>query len=130
MLATTFSKPQVMELIMPVTPDKDTEEVQEQAVKESQAMTIILGEQDQIYWYVGITDPVLRQSSFSNNEIRDILAKQHAQRKEMVLLIKPMSASRYENLIDLLDEVNNLGIDRYALSAINDMDLTLIESQN
>ncbi len=127
MLATTFSKPQIMELIMPVTPDQE-EEVQEQAVKESQALTIILGLEDKIYWYQGITELVVNETSYTPSGIRRLLLEKKENVRDLVLLIKPMADSRYENLIDLLDEINSIGIERYALSEITDADLALISN--
>jgi len=72
MLTTTFSKPQVMELVMPVQPEEGAVE-QEQAVKESKAVTLVLDGEDAIFWYQGVTDPVVHQTDYSNSGIRQLL---------------------------------------------------------
>ena len=127
MLATTFSRPQVMELVMPVPPDQEDEE-QMQPVKESQALTVILSENDQVYWFRGITDPEVHRTGFSEDGIPQVLRQLHQEIDELIVLIKPEADSRYENLIDLLDEINTIGIQRYAISEIDETDRRIVES--
>jgi biopolymer transport protein ExbD len=50
-MTTTFSKPKTMEINMPVKPKDSTEQ---QKVKESQALTILLTDKDKIVWYKGL----------------------------------------------------------------------------
>jgi len=52
-LTTTFSKPKTMEINMPVKPDKPEEQ---QKVKDSLALTILLTENNKVVWYKGIGD--------------------------------------------------------------------------
>ena len=67
MLTTTFSKPKTMEINMPVkekTPDDETK------IKASQALTILLSENNKIVWYTGLGDdpenpPVTNTADFS-----------------------------------------------------------------
>jgi biopolymer transport protein ExbD len=125
MLATTFSKPQVMELVMPVPPEKEDVE-QVQPVKESQALTIVLSENDRVYWFRGIADPEVYRTDFSENGIRQVLRQVNNQVEGLVLLIKPEENSRYENLIDLLDEINQIGIERYAITELDEVDLAIL----
>jgi biopolymer transport protein ExbD len=53
-MTTTFSKPKTMEINMPVKPKDSTEQ---QKVKESQALTILITDKNKIVWYQGIVDP-------------------------------------------------------------------------
>src|SRR6266853_6460785 len=53
-LTTTFSKPKTMEINMPVKPKDSTEQ---QKVKESQALTILITDKNKIVWYQGLVDP-------------------------------------------------------------------------
>ena len=50
-LTTTFSKPKTMEINMPVKPKDSTEQ---QKVKESQALTILITDKNKIVWYKGL----------------------------------------------------------------------------
>ncbi len=128
MLATTFSKSQVMELVMPVLPEREDVE-QEQAIKESQALTVLLDAEDRIHWFVGISDPEVHQIQLDAERLRKILEEAYRNIPDLVVLIKPMKDSRYENLIDLLDEINIVGIERYAIADVTEADLALIDAE-
>lgn len=128
MLATTFSQPQVMELVMPVLPDEEDVE-QEQAIKESQALSILLSKEDEIFWFIGISEPEVHKTTFDTEELNSILEEAHNNIDGLVVLIKPMDNSRYENLIDLLDEINKVGIERYAISDVTETDRSLIPKE-
>src|SRR6185369_10650453 len=70
MLTTTFSKPQAMQINMPVKPDKPEDQ---QKVAESTALTVILSEKDRIYYYFGIKEPKVEVTNFGPDGIRKIL---------------------------------------------------------
>src|SRR5258708_28260297 len=69
-LTTTFSKPQTMEITMPEKPKP--EDVQP-LVNERKVLTLVLGSNDKIYWYIGITDPKVEVTNFSKEGIRKLL---------------------------------------------------------
>lgn len=125
MLATTFSQPQAMELVMPVQPDADEEE-QQQAVKESKALSLVLTEKDKVYWYQGVTKPEVYETICTGDNLKEVLLEKQATIDGLVVLIKPDSTSRYENLIDLLDEINTTGIQRYAITELTPEDQTIL----
>ena len=75
MLCTSMSKPQTMEISMP---RKDLLNEQEQnKVKASKAMTILLGKEGKVYYYMGEPDyenpDMLQETDFSPNGLRAIL---------------------------------------------------------
>jgi len=125
MLTTTFNQPQAMEIIMPVKPTKDALE-KEQPIKESRAFSIILGPDDKIYWYRGITDAQLQETSFSSEGIRKVIEENHALVDKMVVLIKPHPGSVFRNLVDILDELNYTDTKRYAIDKFTDFDEELL----
>jgi biopolymer transport protein ExbD len=127
MLTTTFSQPQTMEINMPV---KDKEKNEQQAVKESKAMTIILGGEDKIYYYMGITNPQIDTTNYSADGIRKIILEKNREIQDLVVLIKPTSESKYKNVVDMLDEMDICGVKRYALVDITPMELDLIKKLN
>lgn len=53
MLCTSLSKPQTMEISMPNN-DKDLTEDQQSKIKASKAITLLLGSDDKVYYYVGL----------------------------------------------------------------------------
>ena len=75
MLCTSMSKPQTMEISMP---RKDLLNEQEQnKVKASKAMTILLGKEGKVYYYMGEPDyenpDMVQETDFSPNGLRAIL---------------------------------------------------------
>lgn len=126
MLTTTFNTPQVMEIIMPVKPDKDQVE-QEQPIKESKALSIILGDSNEIYWYRGVTDAELMLTTYSAQGIRQVLYEQQAQIEDMMILVKPHPKSVFKNLVDILDELNYTKSTRYAIGEFQQFDQDLID---
>ena len=56
MLTTTFNKPQTMEITMPEKVQKDDKQPM---VNEKKVLTVVLGEIDKVYWYVGVTEPTV-----------------------------------------------------------------------
>jgi biopolymer transport protein ExbD len=127
MLTTTFNKPQTMEITMPEKP-KAEDKLPE--VNEKKVVTLVLGANDKIYWYHGITDPKIEVTDFSPNGIRKVLLTQNSQIPGMILLIKPSPESRYKNMVDILDEMNITNMQRYALVKITETDKELIKESN
>ncbi len=120
MLTTTFSKPGVMQLIMP---DKGGK----QPVPESRTTIILLDKHDRIFYYTGIQDPQVAQTDFSATGIRQVIAHQRrTQPKEPIFVIKALDRSRYENLVDVLDEMTITGATTYALVDVTPADLLVL----
>ncbi len=123
MLATTFIKPQVMNLTMP----KKTSEASDQPlVNEKRVLNIILGQNNQILWYMGISDAEVKETDYSSTGIREVLQRNNQSIHNLVVLVKPDITSTYENLVDLLDELEICSISRYALVEISDDDREII----
>lgn len=131
MLTTTFSKPQTMEINMPVKPKGEIKEEDQNALKASKAFTILIDGDNKIYWYVGLpNDPIepLVESNFSADGMRKVLQSKNATISDMVVLIKPTNDAIYKNVVDILDEMNISNINRYALVDITPQDLDLIKN--
>jgi biopolymer transport protein ExbD len=89
MLTTAFSKPKVMEIVLPNKP-KEGEKPPE--IDKDRALNIILIEGDKVLWYTGIADPknmpVLNETDFSKDGIRRVLLKKN---KDLFLEIENMN---------------------------------------
>jgi len=114
MLTTTFQRPQAMELVMPAKPEKEAV-IQEQPIKESRALSIYLGDENKVFWFVGLTNPDVQISDYSKDGIRKVLLEKNDEIQDIVVLIKPANESNYQNLVDILDEMAITGIQRYAI---------------
>ncbi len=80
MLCTSLSKPQTMEISMPSN-DKDLTEEQQTKVKASQAITLLLGEDDKLYYYEGEPNykdyTSLQETTYKPDGLRDMLLKRN-----------------------------------------------------
>lgn len=125
MLTTTFAKPKVMQISMPVKPKDNTEE---QELKASDAFTVLLGENDKLYYYEGLVSekPQLQLSNYSAEGIRKVLVDRRARRPTTVVLIKAADKANYKNMVDILDEMSITGQQKYALVDITKDDENLI----
>jgi biopolymer transport protein ExbD len=126
-MTTTLNKPQTMEITMP---EKPKNEDKPPVVNEKRVLTLVLGQDDKVYWYLGITDPKVEVTDFSPDGVRNVLMRENAAIKDMVVLIKPSDESRYKNVVDILDEMNISNIGRYALVEITDVDKELVKESN
>ena len=123
MLATTFNKPQTMEINMPARPDTEDELPE---INERRVLSVVLGSNDKIYYYMGITDPDIQVTDYSKDGIRKVLQEKKANVPKLVVLIKPMEESKYKNVVDIFDEMNISEVPTYALVAISAHELGLI----
>jgi biopolymer transport protein ExbD len=114
MLTTTLSKPQTMEINMP---EKD-DIVDSTKVKESTAMTIILTENDQMYYYFGITDPVVEKTDFSRNGIRKILLEKNAPQIQQINMLRQKLKAKQVTEVDYKKQVGKIKSDKDALMVI------------
>lgn len=142
---TTMSKPKTMEILMPV--DKDSiQDKDKNKVKDYTAMTVLLSKEHRIYYYTGLADdplnpPNVQVTYFQNkNGIRDAIIelkkKVYAERNsgqagrnpkdEPVILIKPDVNSQYEDMVNILDEMQINGINTYAMIDITEVDRDFI----
>lgn len=138
-LTTTLAKPSAMELQK--TPKTDNEEERTKDVAESKVMTLILGSDDKIRYYQGITDAVVKTTDFS--KIRDVVEKHIKSRSDLcrdvgntpgcwdpIFVIKPHKTSKYRNMVDILDEMRIIDAPKYALDDYGQGDSIIFENNN
>ncbi len=123
---TTMSQPTAMRLFLP----KDTEKPEEQnKIKESAALSILLGKNNVIYYYEGTLQPDGSNFQTSNyKEVRQIIIdkKRSTNPDDFMVLIKPSSEATYRNTVDLLDEMTINEVKRYAMLDLFDVEKELI----
>ena len=144
----TMSTPTTMGLIMPKD-EKDIKDLTE--VKESAALTIMLGKNDQVFYYMGQLKPdgsnfestnfkdvrkviMDKKAEVMRNHVHDagcekIWAKNGGDQnscrdKDFVVVIKPNEEATYKNSVDILDEMTINDVKRFAL-----VDITPDENQ-
>lgn len=128
-LTTTLSKPISMELVMPV-------DIGEGPVSELRTLTLCLGNDNKLFWYTGTNEKLIQSdvTNFEKNGIRDVLIKKSKEvfektGKTLMVLIKPSDESKYENLIDVLDELNITKVPSYAIVDITKEDIERLKKK-
>ena len=147
MLCTTLSKPQTMEISMPSN-DKNITEEQKSMVKASQAITLLLGPDNKLYYYEGEPNykdyTSLKETTYGPDGLRSILQKldlkiSDEEYKKQVseiksgkdtptVIIKATDDASYMNLIDALDEMQICNIGKYVITDIAEADRFLIKN--
>ncbi len=121
---TTMAQPTAMNLNMP----KDTDKPDElNKVKESGALTIMMGKCDVVYYYFG-SDPTKLQTS-GYKDIRKIILdkKKITPVDDFYITIKPDKDATYKNAVDILDEMAINDIKRYSMIDPTDDEYKLIQ---
>ena len=121
-LTTTFNKPKTMEVNMP---DKVDDETQQTKINEKDILNLVLAEDDKIFWWIGLEPPV-NTTNYSQAGVRKVLLEQTRANPKMMVLIKPKDESRYENMVNILDEMDITDIKRYAIVEYSDDDKAII----
>ncbi|SDG89550.1 Biopolymer transport protein ExbD [Flavobacterium omnivorum] len=140
MLTTTLSKPQSMSLGLP---DKEDDKIKEKPIKvdENRTLTVMLGDNDKMVYYMGLlATPIAgpKEISYGKEGIRKELLKRKLsvveytgnKDKGLIVIIKPSKKSSYRNLVDILDEMNIVGVPSNAI--VNDFspeELKLLEDK-
>ncbi len=145
MLTTTLAKPQIMALVMP---DKDIKKEDIEPVKESKVLTLLLGGNDKVYWYEGITDAVLDSTDYSADGMRKVIlnkmekvkgqfgledyedfkTKEARKGSFINVIIKPTAEARYKNLVDALDEMAICKVRYYVILDVSDLEKEFIKN--
>lgn len=129
MLTTTLAKPRSMPIALPVDgPPAD--------IPQSRTMTLCLGKNNQVLWYMGMADHPLTAPtliSYGKN-IRNMILENSkkvlaATGKEMIVLVKPAEHSVYSNLVDAIDELSITKVSTYAISNISPKDIELLKQK-
>ncbi|MDR1715136.1 MAG: biopolymer transporter ExbD [Prevotella sp.] len=155
MFCTTLSIPQVMDIALPA-PEGGIK------IPGSKSVTVILGEQDKIYYYadvanyddytslketdyMGLRQMLLERNSFVASKIQDLKKKYYRkeinenQLKSLIseakksddglnVVIKATKDSNYKNLVDVLDEMQICGVDKYSIVDLQEEDNFLMEN--
>ena len=127
---TTMSQSTAMNMNEP----KDDDTTQQMKVKNSGAMTLLLGKQDQIYYYYGQLDPNTINDQFKTTNFKDvrglIVAKKKATPEDdLMYIIKSAPQSTFRNAIDILDEmaISDIKPGHYAEVDMTPQELELIQ---
>lgn len=139
MFTTTMSDKKALELQMPFQPET-TETIKPSVVKNSTAMTVLLGADHLLYYYFGGTEdakPVLKKAGFESgeNSIRKIINQKQQLVQAMIasgalaiddnftLIIKATDEATTDDLVQMLDEININKVKVYSVAEITEQEL-------
>ena len=149
MLTTTLAKPQIMALVMP---DKDVKKEDVEPVKESKVLTLLLGAENKVYWYEGITDAKLDSTDYAAEGLRQVILnkmdkvkgqfgqetykkknkegveEEHTDGSFINVIIKPTKGARYKNLVDALDEMAITKVRYYVILDVSPLEEEFIKN--
>jgi len=82
MLTTAFSKPKIMEIVLPEKIKSEKEKAEAPKIAKSRTLNIILGPDNKVLWYTGAVDdpknpPPLQITDFGPNGIRQLLLERN-----------------------------------------------------
>lgn len=137
-ITTELSKPTAMNLIMPADgPPMD--------LGESDAMTVIPAENDNVWYYFGRwteaerTGNVHKTTVGGKEGLRQLIIRRQQQldanpaskekRNGFMILIKPMPKSSYKNLVYILDEIAITEVKKHALVKLTDEEKSWVDKQ-
>ena len=109
---TTMTQTTSMNLNMP----KDSKTVEDYTnIKESGALTLLLGKENTIYYYYRRNPATMQSTNYK--EIRNIILekKKNTPADDFFVIIKPNKEAIYKNAIAVLDEMNINDVTKYAM---------------
>jgi len=121
-----MSQPTAMRLALP---DDRVKPEDQNKIKQSGALTILLGKDNNVFYYEGELAPDASNFKASNfKDIRDeIINKKRQADTNLVVVIKPSDDCTYKNVIDILDEMSINVVKRYAMIDISDVEDQLVK---
>jgi len=139
MLTTTLSKPHAMQLNMPKKPEKEDEK---QEVGDCQVLNILIDTLDQVWTYEGLQVAGLQKTNFATDGsgiekvIKDMMVKvpnkcpltSKGAKRDAIVLIKMLHGARYQNMVDILNEMDITGCKIYAIQEPDPIEVEAVEN--
>jgi biopolymer transport protein ExbD len=120
MLTTELNKQYAMPLTVPAHPDNPADLP---LINGKRVLSVVLGPHDKVHWYMG-EDGIPTLTNM--RDIRKVLLEKRSQVDSLYVMIKPSDKSRYQNMVDILDEMAITDIKRFSLVAITAYDKTVL----
>lgn len=105
-LTTTLNKRKAIEIVAP----EEVKDAHPPAITADRVLTLVLSEKDKAYWRQGMSDAFQR---IAYSQIKKLLVAKNKEMDRMVLFIKSTSKTRYQNFVDIMDDVAATEIERY-----------------
>ena len=131
-LTTSLAKPKAMEIAMPVAGGPPV------GWAASHTMSICLGKNNKVLWYLGMPDHPLMQPkivNYSKTGLREAIINTgksilKSSGRPMIVILKPSAHSLYDNLVTAIDELNIGNVPSYAIADITPKDIELLKQKD
>lgn len=108
MLTTSLSKPMAMDIVKPNKDEKNLDNRLE--VKQSTTMTVLLGKNNKIMWYMGLpgesTPTIEGYDTIEKSLLENKKKVKDATGADIMIIVKPTDGATYKNFVDFMDEIN------------------------
>lgn len=118
MLTAVFRRPLAMEVNLPEPGAK----VQ---VPESNVMTVLVESHDEMFYRVG-KSPL---QPLDWQDLTQVFRAQQQANPEVIILVKIARDARYEDMVDMMDALDEAGMERFSLVPMTDQDAAQLEGQ-
>ncbi|MFN8282518.1 MAG: biopolymer transporter ExbD [Chitinophagales bacterium] len=133
MLTTALTKPVAMDLTMPV-------KSQPRDIEASKVLNIICDKDNKIWYYNGYTLAGLKATDYTAEGIRKVILNKQKEvdkkwdkdasgNTQMICLIKLKDDANYNNMIDVLDEMDITETKIYAIQEVNELEKEAISNK-
>jgi len=126
---TNMSKPAAMQLKMPADAKRPEDSMR---IRDSDALTILLGSKNSVYYYEGkFASDGSNLKPTNYHDIRDVIIrnKKSSDTAFFMVVIKPMPAATYRNAVDILDEMTINDIHSYAMADATMDEIRLVQAK-
>lgn len=128
MLTTTLLENNAMVLNMPMDTDDPS------TISRDRIMTILIGENNNIYYYNADELDKLKETDYQNDGLRNLLYDNNKRvnalfgnEKGLVCIIKLSENANYKNMIDVLDEMVICDVATYAIQDITEEEIDVLK---
>jgi biopolymer transport protein ExbD len=119
-LTTTLMRLHVIEIAVP----ENIEDQHQPPITANRVVTFVLAEGNKVYWRQGLNS-TFEQVNISS--VGEILKKKNAEIDRMAVFIKSTDKSRFQNFVDIMDDISTTKIERYYIVDIEPEDKMLIQ---
>lgn len=130
MLTTTLLENNAMILNMPMETDDPA------PISRDRIMTILIGENNNIYYYNADALDQLEKTSYQKDGLRNLLYENNkrvdalfGKEKGLVCIIKLSENANYKNMVDVLDEMVKCDVATYAIQDITEEEIDALRSK-
>ncbi len=126
---TTMSEAKSMRLIVP----SDEEVEVPTTTADSKTISLVLGDDNTVYYYHGLNRKGVKATDYSGTGIRAVLQQKirdvdtrFPKKGETVVLIKPTIFASYQNVVDILDEILINDVKKYVLMDVSKEEVDML----